>query len=106
MKKSGTTSLAARGATAEQSDEAVAAAAVGGEVIGQITRAEWYGAVVWRAAAVSALLEISEYGDERHAKAVLPRALTQLVAESGVTRMRCHPELSQICERRTALVWA
>lgn len=57
------TLLSARGCTAEQSDEAVAATDAGGETVGQISRADWYKVVVWRPELMADLLHMAERGD-------------------------------------------
>lgn len=55
--------LDARGATAEESDESVAATEVGGETVGEICRSDWYRVVVWRPELMSKLLELAEQGN-------------------------------------------
>ncbi|MFW0152555.1 hypothetical protein ACNUDN_22450 [Mycobacterium sp. smrl_JER01] len=57
------TLLSARGCTAEQSDEAVAATDAGGETVGEISRADWYKVVVWRPELMADLLQMAERGD-------------------------------------------
>jgi hypothetical protein len=52
--------LEVRGATAKQSDEEVAAANVGGEVVGEVSRSDWYRVVVWRPELATRLLEAAE----------------------------------------------
>lgn len=52
--------LDARGATAEESDETVAAIDVEGEIVGEIPRVDWYGIVVWRPELMAKILEIAE----------------------------------------------
>lgn len=56
------TLLSARGWTAEQSDEAVAASEAGGETLGEISRSDWYRAVVWKPQLMADLLQIVEWG--------------------------------------------
>jgi hypothetical protein len=46
--------------TAEESDEAVAAVETYGEVVGEISRTDWYRAVVWRPELIVDVLEAAE----------------------------------------------
>ncbi|MFP1154330.1 hypothetical protein ACK280_19865 [Mycobacterium sherrisii] len=55
--------LEARGTTANESDESVAAMEVGGETVGEICRSDWYRVVVWRPELMSRLLELAEGGN-------------------------------------------
>lgn len=52
--------LDARGDSSEQSDEALASREVGGEVLGEITRRDWYRIVVWKPSLLTAILEAAE----------------------------------------------
>lgn len=52
--------LDSRGDSSNESDEAVASRDVGGEVLGEISRNDWYRIVVWRPNIWTALLEVSE----------------------------------------------
>lgn len=52
--------LDTRGESSEQSDEAVASREVGGEVLGEISRQDWYRIVVWRPSLWTELLEVGE----------------------------------------------
>ena len=52
--------LDARGDSSDQSDEELASREVGGEVLGEIARRDWYRIVVWRPSVWTALLEVSE----------------------------------------------
>lgn len=52
--------LDVRGATADDSDEEVAAVDVEGEVVGEVSRSDWYRVVVWRPELVTRLLEAAE----------------------------------------------
>lgn len=69
--------LSERGATAEQSDEAVSATDAGGETLGEISRSDWYRIVVWRPELMSTLLEIVERGDDH--------CLLKLTQDMGIT---------------------
>lgn len=55
--------LEARGATANESHENVAAADVDGETVGEITRSDWYRVVVWKPQLMAELLELVEQGN-------------------------------------------
>lgn len=52
--------LVARGMTAEESDEAVVAIEAHGEVVGEISRADWHRAIVWRPELIVEILESAE----------------------------------------------
>jgi hypothetical protein len=79
--------LDTRGATAGESDEAVAAADVDGEVVGEVSRADWYRVVVWRPELVTRLLQTAE---------VRGRAgVAMLLAEIGVIAALGHPPPSE-----------
>jgi hypothetical protein len=52
--------LDARGASAEESDEVLAAREVVGETLGEISRTHWYGVIVWRPELVAKILEMAE----------------------------------------------
>lgn len=52
--------LDARGISAEQSDEDVAVAEVGGEIVAEISREDWYRLVVWSPSLMVDLLEAAE----------------------------------------------
>jgi hypothetical protein len=56
--------LAARGETAEKTNEELAAANVGGEVVAEISRSDWYRRVVWRPYLMVEVLESAEVGDQ------------------------------------------
>ena len=49
-----------RGSTAEESDEALAARDLGGDVLGEISRVDWYRTMAWRPALIVASLEAAE----------------------------------------------
>lgn len=55
--------LEARGVTANESDENLAAADVGGETVGEISRSDWYRVVVWQPQLMAGLLELVERGN-------------------------------------------
>ena len=71
--------LQARGATANQSDEEVAAANVDGEVVGEVSRVDWYRVVVWRPELVTRLLETAE-AEGRNGVAMLLGEVSVLAA--------------------------
>jgi hypothetical protein len=75
--------LDVRGATADESDEEVAAAEVGGEVVGEVSRVDWYRVVVWRPELVTRLLEVAE-SDGR-------AGVATLLTEVTLTRDQRHP---------------
>jgi hypothetical protein len=52
--------LGARGLTADEADEAIAAADVAGEAVGEISRSDWYRTVVWRPELMAEILEAAE----------------------------------------------
>lgn len=52
--------LDARGDSSNQSDEALASREVDAEVLGEISRQDWYRIVVWRPSLWTALLEVGE----------------------------------------------
>lgn len=72
-----------RGATADESDGAVAAQDLAGEVLGEVSRQDWYRIVVWRPSLLTELLEVGESAGTRglvqlcarHGVAFVPRAL-------------------------------
>jgi hypothetical protein len=51
-----------RGSTAEESDEAVASRDCDGEVLGEISRVDWYRIIVWRPTLIVTVLEAAERG--------------------------------------------
>lgn len=75
--------LDVRGATADESDEEVAAADVDGDVVGEVSRADWYGVVVWRPELVTALLEAAEAEGRA--------GVAKLLAEIAVIAALGHP---------------
>lgn len=52
--------LDSRGQTAENSDEEVAAAESGGEVVAEISRSDWYRVMAWRPSLMVEVLEAAE----------------------------------------------
>lgn len=52
--------LDSRGQTAENSDEEVAAAESGGEIIAEISRCDWYRVLAWRPSLMVEVLEVAE----------------------------------------------
>ncbi|BBZ19040.1 hypothetical protein MGAD_33750 [Mycolicibacterium gadium] len=56
--------LDARGASAEDSDEVLASREVDAEVLGEISRRDWYRIVVWRPSLWTALLDAAESGGQ------------------------------------------
>jgi hypothetical protein len=54
--------LAARGTTVEESDDAVAAVETYGQVVGEISRTDWYRTVAWRPELIVDVLEAAEIG--------------------------------------------
>jgi hypothetical protein len=50
----------ARGQTAENSDEQVASAESGGEVVAEISRSDWYRVMAWRPSLMVDILEAAE----------------------------------------------
>jgi hypothetical protein len=54
--------LLARGMTADESDEAVSALETCGDVVGEISRSDWYRTVVWRPELLVEILEAAENG--------------------------------------------
>jgi hypothetical protein len=79
--------LEVRGATAKQSDEEVAAANVGGEVVGEVSRSDWYRVVVWRPELVTGLLEAAEANGRVGVSIVLD--------EIGIIAALMHPPPSE-----------
>lgn len=75
--------LGVRGTTADESDESVAAVEVGGEVLGEISRQDWYRVVVWRPELMATLLEMAEQG--------LTHELAEMLRASGATLTRPPP---------------
>jgi hypothetical protein len=74
--------LVARGMTAEESDEAVAAVDTFGQVVGEISRKDWYRTVVWRPELIVDILEVAETGGVR--------AISDVLAGYGVAFIE-HP---------------
>jgi hypothetical protein len=77
--------LAARGTTAEESDEALAAVETYGEIVGEISRADWYRTVAWRPELIVDILEAAE--------AVRAQAVSRSLAAYGVTFTEHPPPL-------------
>jgi hypothetical protein len=77
--------LAARGITAEESDEAVAAVDTYGEVVGEISRTDWYRTVAWRPELIVDVLEAAEIGGAQ--------AVSRSLAACGVTFTEHPPPL-------------
>lgn len=80
--------LEARGATANESDESVAAADVGGETVGEISRSDWYQVVVWKPELMAEMLELAELGDMD--------GLTKSLNRLGVSLRRPPPVVSRL----------
>lgn len=86
--------LSARGSTAEESDDVVAAADLGGETVGEISRADWYRVVVWKPEFIVRLLEIAESDDVDGLARVLESVGIALRRRSK--RRRIAPQLSRL----------
>ena len=54
--------LDTRGASADESDEELASRDSGGEVLGEISRSDWYGVMAWRPELLVRVLEAAESG--------------------------------------------
>lgn len=72
-----------RGSTARESDEALASRDCDGEVLGEITRADWYRIIVWRPALIVAALEAAERGGAE--------AVSESLAAVGVSFLKIPP---------------
>lgn len=66
--------LDARGTSAAQTDEEVASAETDGELLGEISRADWYRIVVWRPELVANVLEAAEIDGGYAVECLLRRA--------------------------------
>jgi hypothetical protein len=80
--------LDARGRSAEESDEVVASRDSGGEVLGEISRADWYRVMAWRPELLVRVLEAAETGGALE--------VGELLAGMGVTLMRRPPPTDRI----------
>jgi hypothetical protein len=79
--------LAARGVTAEESDEDVAAFEMDDEVVGEISRNDWYRTVAWRPELIVEVLEAAESGGAQ--------AVSGSLAACGVSFIERPPPLSR-----------
>ncbi|WP_163694899.1 hypothetical protein [Mycolicibacterium sarraceniae] len=75
--------LDVRGETADATDEEVAAADIDGEVVGEVSRADWYRVVVWRPELMTRLLETAEAQGRQ--------GVAMLLSEIGVPVALGHP---------------
>jgi hypothetical protein len=66
--------LRARGASADESDESVAAVETDDQVLGEISRTDWYRTVVWRPELIVNILESAEMGGAQNVKGLLKRS--------------------------------
>ena len=69
-----------RGMSALEADEVLAGRDCGGEVLGEITRADWYGVMAWRPELIVKVLEAAEVGGGT--------ALSGALAEAGIAFIR------------------
>ncbi len=82
--------LATRGASAEESDEALSDREDGGEVLGEIPRDDWYRIMAWKPELIVLALEAAETGGVD--------ALSDALAVAGVTFVSRPPPLSHCTE--------